>query len=60
MREFAVVGAWALIAIYVRHQLTYEAIAITSLVGAIIILVTVFAHAYRNRKINPFYGEYFR
>lgn len=60
MREFAVVGAWALIAIYVRHQLTYEAIAITSLIGAIVILVTVFAHAYRNRKINPFYGKYFR
>ena len=60
MREFAAVGAWALIAIYVRHQLTYETIAITSLTGAIIILVSVFSHAYRNRKINPFYGKYFR
>ncbi len=60
MREFAVVGAWALIAIYVRHQFTYESIAITALAGAAIILFTTFAHAYRNRKINPFYGKYFR
>ena len=60
MREFAIVGAWALIAIYVRHQLSYESIAITAFVGAVIILVTAFAHAYRNRRINPFYGKYFR
>ena len=60
MREFAVVGVWALIAIYVRHQLTYESIAITALAGAAIILFTTFAHAYRNRKINPFYGKLFR
>lgn len=59
MREFGVVGAWALIAIYVRHQLTHETIAILSLMGAAIILVTVFVHAFRNRKINPFYGKYF-
>ena len=60
MREFAVVGAWALIAIYVRHQLTYESIAITALAGAAIILFTTFANAYRNRKINPFYGKLFK
>ena len=60
MREFAVVGAWALIAIYVRHQFAYETIAITSLVGAILILVSVFVHAYMNRRLNPFYGKYFR
>lgn len=60
MREFAIVGAWALIAIYIRHQLSYESIAITAIVGATIILVTVFAHAYRNRRINPFYGKHFR
>ena len=60
MREFAVVGAWALIAIYVRHQFAYETIAITSLVGAILIIVSVFVHAYMNRRLNPFYGKYFR
>lgn len=60
MREFAIVGAWALIAIYVRHQLIYESIAIAALVGAVIILLTTFAHAYRNRRINPFYGKFFK
>ena len=60
MREFAVVGAWALIAIYVRHQNSYESIAMTALVGAVLILISVFAHAFMNRKINPFYGKYFR
>lgn len=60
MREFAVVGAWALIAIYVRHQNSYHSIAMTALIGAVLILISVFLHAFMNRKINPFYGNYFR
>lgn len=60
MREFAVVGVWALIAIYVRHQNSYESIAMTALVGAAFIFISVFVHAFMNRKINPFYGKYFR
>lgn len=60
MREFAVVGAWALFAIYVRHQNSYETIAMTALVGAVIILISVFGHAFVNRKINPFYGKFFK
>lgn len=59
MREFAVVGAWALIAIYMRHQNSYELIATTALVGAVLILISTFGHAFMNRKINPFYGKYF-
>ena len=59
MREFALVGVWALIAIYVRHQNSYESIAMTALVGAALILIYTFVHAFRNRKINPFYGKYF-
>lgn len=60
MREFALVGAWALIAIYARHQNSYESIAMIALVGAILILASVFLHAFMNRKVNPFYGKYFR
>lgn len=60
MREFAVVGVWSLIAIYMRHQNSYESIATTALIGAVLILVFVFVHAFSNRKINPFYGKYFR
>ncbi len=60
MREFALVGVWALYAIYVRHQNSYETIATTAIVGAVIILISIFGHAFTNRKINPFYGKYFR
>ncbi|NLZ95650.1 MAG: tryptophan-rich sensory protein [Bacteroidales bacterium] len=60
MREFALVGVWALVAIYVRHQYSYETIAMTALVGAVIIFISVFLHAFINRKINPFYGKYFK
>ena len=60
MREFALVGVWALIAIYVRHQNSYESIAMTALVGAALIIIASFVHAFMNRKINPFYGKYFR
>lgn len=60
MREFAVVGAWALIAIYVRHQIDYKSIATIAITGAAIILISTFVHVYKNRKINPFYGKYFR
>ena len=60
MREFGLVCIWALYAIYIRHQGSYQSIAIAALVGAALILVFVFAHAYINRRINPFYGKYFR
>ena len=60
MREFALVGVWALFAIYVRHQNSYDTIATTALVGAVVIFVSIFSHAFKNRKINPFYGKYFK
>lgn len=60
MREFGLVGIWALYAIYVRHQGSNESIAIVALVGAVLILISVFSHAFIYRKINPFYGKYFR
>lgn len=60
MREFAIVGAWALIAIYVRHRFDYDSIAVTAIVGAVIILISTFVHAFKNRRKSPFYGKYFR
>lgn len=55
MREFALVGVWALIAIYVRHQQDYEAIAQTALVGAILIFLYSSYHGFVNRKSNPMF-----
>lgn len=55
MREFAAVGIWALVAIYVRHSHKYPEIAYVALGGAFIILIYTLYHAYGNRKTNPIY-----
>jgi hypothetical protein len=54
MREFALVGVWALIAIYVRQEGTHQFIAFTAIVGAILLLGYISYHGYVNRKTNPF------
>ena len=54
MREFALVGVWALFAIYSRHEGSYNSIAYTALIGCIILLITITVHGYKNRKTNPF------
>ncbi len=53
MREFSMVGAWALIAIYVRQNGEYNAIAYTALTGAIILIIAAGIHGVLNRKTNP-------
>lgn len=55
MREFAAVGIWALIAIYVRHSDRMPEIAYVALGGAIILSFYTLYHGYVNRKTNPFY-----
>ncbi len=55
MREFALVGIWALVAIYFRHAGTYDQIAWTAMAGAILLLLNISYHGFINRKSNPFY-----
>ena len=55
MREFALVGIWALFAIYIRHLQEIEYIAYTALIGSIFLMVNVSIHGYRNRATNPFF-----
>lgn len=55
MREFAAVGIWALIAIYVRQEGNYDIIAYSALIGAAVILLYVAYHGFVNRKSNPMY-----
>lgn len=55
MREFALVGVWALVAIYARHTDGNAAVAYTALGGAILLLGYVGYHGYLNRKSNPLY-----
>lgn len=54
MREFALVGVWALFAIYSRHQDGYSSIAYTALSGAIILFIAIGVHGFKNRETNPF------
>lgn len=54
MREFGLVGVWALIGIYSRHQTSSSLIAWTAIIGAIILLLNIGIHGYQNRATNPF------
>lgn len=54
MREFALVGCWALVAIAVANRHTNISIATTSIIVAIILLVSIALHGYKNRKNNAF------
>jgi hypothetical protein len=55
MREFAIVGAWALVAIYMRHSGELTSIAYTALGGAILLLVAAGIHGSQNTDTNPFF-----
>jgi len=54
MREFAMVGVWALVAIAVRHWGEIPALQWTALAWAIVVFIAVSIHAYQNRDTNPF------
>lgn len=62
LREFALVGAWALIAIYVANNDGNTTVAYTALVAAVILIISSLTHAFINRKTNPGIKcvEYFR
>ncbi|WP_299671460.1 tryptophan-rich sensory protein [uncultured Polaribacter sp.] len=52
MREFALVGAWALIAIGIAN--TNNILVIISYAAAAVLIISTTVHAYQNRKNNPF------
>ncbi len=53
MREFALVGIWALAAIAFRHQESSGPLFYVPLAGAALLLLLVGWHGYRNRRTNP-------
>ncbi|MHA7055767.1 tryptophan-rich sensory protein [Aquimarina sp. M1] len=53
MREFAMVGVWALVAIYIRHHGDYNNIAYSALSGAMILVIAAGIHGFLNRATNP-------
>ena len=61
MREFALVGAWALIAIAYANYDTEITIAYVAGAAALILMVSSFAHGFKNRDTSPMikWKEYF-
>lgn len=53
MREFALVGVWALVAIAVANWEIHSDIKITALVASAILIVSSSYHALKNRDTNP-------
>ncbi|WP_209402540.1 tryptophan-rich sensory protein [Pseudozobellia sp. WGM2] len=53
MREFALVGVWALTAIFIRHETNIPSIAFTALGGAILLFIASGIHAFKNRATSP-------
>lgn len=53
MREFALVGVWALVAIAVANWNEQQTVVTTALVVAIIIFVSSSIHGYKNRETSP-------
>ncbi|WP_225035445.1 tryptophan-rich sensory protein [Winogradskyella sp. SM1960] len=54
MREFALVGAWALIGIGNANKLTNDTIMYIAFIGAAILIISSSIHAFKNRDTNPF------
>lgn len=54
MREFALVGAWALIAIAYANWDTGNHVKLASLTAAIVLIVSSIVHGIKNYKTNPF------
>lgn len=53
MREFALVGVWALVAIAIANWNTQKSIVYSALMVALILFISTSIHAYKNRKSNP-------
>lgn len=60
MREFALVGVWALVAIYVKQVDENTTLAYVGLIAALLILVNISYHGFINRKSNPMYKMMFK
>ncbi|MEP2281233.1 tryptophan-rich sensory protein [Maribacter sp.] len=54
MREFALVGVWALIAVFIRHNGSNIYIAYSAMTGSVILFIAVAIHGMKNHKTSPF------
>ena len=54
MREFAIVGAWALVAIGIANRDVDISISYVAFISAALLILSSSAHGFINRKTNPF------
>jgi len=54
MREFALVGIWALIAIAMANSVEYPSVCWVSVATALTLLIAISIHGYQNRKTAPY------
>ncbi len=55
MRESAIIAIWGFIGISVKQWGENELVVYSCLAAALILLITIGIHGYKNRKTNPFY-----
>ncbi len=55
MREFTMVGVWALVAIFARHHGDLDSIAYVALTKAVMLTLAILWHGYKNYRTNPFF-----
>ncbi len=53
MREAAIVGVWAFVAIAVRQQGNYNEIMYAAIIASVILFVAVSIHGFKNRETSP-------
>lgn len=53
MREAALVGVWALIAIAVKQWQLQQSIVIAAIIAAVVLFTAASVHGYRNRQTSP-------
>ncbi|MBU2927148.1 tryptophan-rich sensory protein [Winogradskyella psychrotolerans] len=54
MREFALVGAWALIGIGNANKLSHDTIMYIAFISAVILVISSSIHGFKNRETSPF------
>lgn len=55
MREFALVGVWALMAIAVANWGLHQSVVITAIGVSVILLIAASIHGYQNMETSPYY-----
>ncbi len=54
MREAAIVGIWAFVAIAVRRWSDYKDIAVTAIIASVILMILIEIHGNKNKYYTPF------